>query len=726
MELDSGNYKEQNKHLNAQKKYIADSYKYQIKIAELNRDSVKVSQLKAEKEKELRDIEKQKFDNIANQYENELSVTQAKQDAISREIDLIQTRGDMLDQSKYQSQIAIENQKIASLEQEKQLLEEQLKLKKLVEGTDEWYEALGVIEDVKANIDNSKQSISEMEKSINEIGETLRTKILDSFERIKTESDWLVDMMDKIEDFDDQTHSVTNEGIARLGSYISGGNVSKQQSNLIQQWLDELNANRDGNGEAHFTSSITGTEINYTADEYVNAWKDAYDQLRDYDSQYMDYKNKAIEWEISKLKNELSIMQDIIDLKKDALQSEKNLHDYQKSIQQSTKNIGLLQKQIAAVQGDTSEEGIARIQRLQKELTDAKDDLNETEYDRYISDQEELLDKLYQEYEELINSESKQREILFNRAIQDADNNTNTVIKTNEKYADMLGYKFESNMQNLYSQNGSISNNVASILSTLQNGIVVTTSQSTTPPAATDNAPSSPVSSNTEQLPGIVKEIGNVSFGDSIVAGLDMTRREVENYIDKNGKNPDKGHSYKAVNATLAGKYKKVLSDADLKDLAKKLGIKYDNSSKSGNLYKALKALQLSGFKKGGIASDLNKVALDNGDDGWVTVQRGEGILTPVQTETFTKDFIPRMDLMMDATKTLSNVVPNLDNIKKEIPVNVDAHYEFNLENCENATDIIRQIQTNPNIRKALQDVTINQINPSGLKGTKLSVNRFM
>lgn len=724
MELDSGNYKEQNKHLNAQKDYITESYKYQIKIANLNKDSIKVSQLKAEKEKELRDIEKQKFDNIANQYENELSVTQAKQDAISREIDLIQARGDMLDQSKYQSQIAIESQKIASLEQEKQLLEQQLKLKKLVEGTDEWYKAKEVIAGINEEIDKSKQSISEMTKSINEIGETLRTKVLDSFERIKTESDWLVGIMGNVEDFDNQTHAVTNEGIARLGSYISGSNISKQQADFVQQWLDELTANQDSNGEAHFKSALTGTDINYTADEYAEARKNAYDQIRERYTQYTDYKNKAIEWEISKLKEELSIMQEIIDAKKDALQSEKDLHNYQKSIQQSTKNIGLLQKQIAAVQGDTSEEGIARIQKLQKELTDAQDDLNETEYDRYLSDQEELLDKLYQEYEELINSESKQREVLFNRAIQDADNNTNTVVKTNNEYADALGYKFETNLQNLYTQNGSISNNVASILSTLQNGIIVTNMQGSQPTNTTqETPPTSPTTSNTEQLPGIVKELVNVSFGDSIVAGLNMTRREVENYIEKKGKEPVKGHSYKAVNATLANKYKKVLSDADLKDLAKKLGIEYDNSSKSGNLYNALKALQLSGFKKGGIATDLNKIALDNGDDGWVTVQRGEGILTPVQTETFTKDFIPRMDFMMDSTKILDGLVKNATFERQQNPTNIDAHYEFNLENCTNASDIIRQIQTDSNIRKALQNVTINQIHKSG---KSLGVNRFI
>ena len=202
-----------------------------------------------------------------------------------------------------------------------------------------------------------------------------------------------------------------------------------------------------------------------------------------------------------------------------------------------------------------------------------------------------------------------------------------------------------------------------------------------------------------------------------------MSKSEVEKYIKSNGKNPVAGHSYKAVNQRLKAKFNKVLDDAKLKELAKKLGIEYDNSSESGNLYQALKSLKLSGFKKGGIAADLNKVALDNDDDGWVTVQRGEGILTPAQTKTFIQKFVPQMDSMINSAKILDTLVKNANFEEHHNPANIDAHYEFNLENCKNASDIIRQIQTDPNIQKALQDVTINQMHPCG---TKLAVNRFV
>ena len=51
--------------------------------------------------------------------------------------------------------------------------------------------------------------------------------------------------------------------------------------------------------------------------------------------------------------------------KKKALEMEKDLYEYQKNIANQTKNIATLEKQLASLQGDTSEEGRAKIQKIQ-------------------------------------------------------------------------------------------------------------------------------------------------------------------------------------------------------------------------------------------------------------------------------------------------------------------------------------------------------------------------
>ena len=676
---------------------------------------------------------------------------QYQEDSISRQIELIQARGDMLDQSKYKDQIAIEQRKITSYKAEQSVLENQLK--NITAGTDEWYEANSALESVKAKIDDSNKSISDMVKNINQIGETLRTKIIDSFERVKTESDWIAELMSEIEDFDDQTHTVTNEGITRLGSYMTGMTISEYQADLIQQWIQELSSNKDGNGEAHFTSAITGTEINYTAEEFENAWKDAYDKLRTYDSEYMDYKNKAIEWEISKLNAQLSIMQDIVQSRKDALSAEKDLHDYQKSIQDSTQNIGSLQKQIAASIGDTSEEGIARTQKLQKELSDAQNDLKETEYDRYISDQEELLDKMMEEYEDLVNSESKQREVLFNKAIQDADNNTKTITDTNIKYADDLGYKFETGIYKIGNVNDTISTTVGNILTELRNGIVVSnlpqanaqSRQSTTPTSSSTGSTNPPTTaqnsnSNTQDQSTIImknvqdailKNGGSSNLSSAIAKVSPMTKNNFtgEIRIIKGALKSladagiiSFGSSINIKNGKWGSDFEKAIA-AYKKEIMKQKNP--DTSKVASEMIASLSnTIKTYGFSKGGMVSELQKVATANGDEAWTTVKRGEDILTPLQSKVFNEEFIPRMDLMMDSAKVLDNIVKNssfVGNIRNQSPINVEQNITLDLKEVNDPKTLVRFVQTDPTFKKVLSSVTIDQLGNS----SRLDVNKY-
>ena len=69
-----------------------------------------------------------------------------------------------------------------------------------------------------------------------------------------------------------------------------------------------------------------------------------------------------------------------------------------------SKEISDIQKQLTAYTNDSSEETKAIVQKLQVSLLDAQKDLQETEYNRSISDQKKLLDEIYSEYESFLNS----------------------------------------------------------------------------------------------------------------------------------------------------------------------------------------------------------------------------------------------------------------------------------------------------------------------------------
>ena len=61
--------------------------------------------------------------------------------------------------------------------------------------------------------------------------------------------------------------------------------------------------------------------------------------------------------------------------------------------------------------------------------------------------------------------------------------------------------------------------------------------------------------------------------------------------------------------------------------------MKDKNNVSNSEAQKILKAFKGAGFAEGGIAATLNRAAKENGDDGIITIQKGEAVLNKEQTE---------------------------------------------------------------------------------------------
>ena len=127
---------------------------------------------------------------------------------------------------------------------------------------------------------------------------------------------------------------------------------------------------------------------------------------------------------------ELDALQKLIDTYTDALDSAKDLYDYQKKVSSQTSEISKLRKQLAAYAGDTSEENRAVIQRLQVSLEEAEADLEETQYENYITEQKKLLDSLYTEYEEVLNQRLDNTDVLLSDMIDRINANADSISTT--------------------------------------------------------------------------------------------------------------------------------------------------------------------------------------------------------------------------------------------------------------------------------------------------------
>lgn len=724
IDLNSGNYEKQNNLLDKQNKYIEKSYKYQLKIAKLNGDNIRAKQLELELEQKLSDTEKQKFENIQNGFENEISISQAKTSKLDAKAGLLEAKGQMVSVDIYEKQKDQEQERLSLLKDEENQLEKQLK--NITKGTDAWYEAKKALIEVRTEIINTKTEIVNANAAITELADSANEKLRNSVQSLADEFGFMAELFADEEMFD--SGNITSYGIGTLGSYVIGKETSEKQIENTRKLIEDMKANRN-NGTLSFIDS-NGFKREYDSVEQMDeAIHNLYSNWQDEIKAKNDYESKIIDMMKQKYQAELDAQKEVIDAKKKSLNAAKDLHDYEKSIQNSTQNISSIQKQIAALQGDTSEEGMARVQKLQNELADAQDELNEREYDRYISDQQDMLDGLYAQYEDLIQNEMKDTKKLLEKGIQCFNDDFARFTEVYKDTAAKYSYDYEnagvSSIINNTANGIAATDSIKGILETVYADKLANVQQAAgrepgqggsqgggqggiTPGASSGNKVDGAYNAYKDAYNSI-SHLSAMEKGSANEASIKALKKALH-VLNFDNSNP-------MTDAEInEGKWGAKLKNA-IQNFKNYKGLKGDSEHFNENAIEALIAqLKLQGgFKTGGIA-ELIKA---KGEDGIAMVRNGEGILTPEQTKTFTAELVPRIDHIIDASKILANIPAPLGSISTQ-PAEVN--FEINFDNVNGADDVLHKLQTDSTYRRAIQDVTIGQITGSG---SRLSVNRF-
>lgn len=697
--------KKRNKHLKEEKKYLEKSYKYQIKIAKLNKDSTEKKRLQTELQQKLVELTKKQFDNIANRYERKIQNLGYDTSYYDNKIAEIEASGAKINRSYYDAKKSNNNRILSQYKAELSALEK--KLPSIKKGTDEYYDALEAIQACKDSISGCVQTTYELNNAINQLNFDRYENISEKISRIMTEQDFLQGLFSHEKTVDDETGNFTDAGLAKLGSISTNYYAAKQKSKNDSELLEELKNVKSKGKQTDGTYKLgkwtfnSLDDLNKKIDETYTTWQNDIKETYDLETNIADLMKE-------KYQAELDLLQKLINDKKDALQAEKDLHDYQKSITEKTNDISTIQKQIAAYSGDTSQEGLAKLQKLQKELVQKQDELRETEYEKYISDQEDMLDKLYTEYEELITKKLDDFYSLISTGLNTANQNTDIIAKYLQEIAVKNGYTIENG--NVV-KSGDINKNVNNAVNNFKN---------------TENNNSSNSSSPKTTVSGYYSPVITDSNGKPYFRNNNNSMRDYAiNFIKKNATPAKKAyHKYADLNRIIYsnpknvfgfGKKKKVLKVDKMKELASMMGFIYDNPSKSGALYQKLHSVGVPGFKNGGIGELIKS----QGEDGIAFVRNGEGFISPENVPEI-KKLIKSVPFINELTKSLIKS-PNLPGIPalSNMGNNIEANYNFTLENCNNAEDIIYQIQTSSKIQKAIQSVSVDRIAGGGRLGVQ-------
>ena len=339
-------------------------------------------------------LAKEKFDNIASKYDNKISSNEQKKTKINNRISLVEEFGEQANVSDYKSLISAENGEYKKLIKEREELrrnlEESVVNGSIKKGSDEWYDMVAKINDVTNAIDESIRSIKQYQNALRQLKWDTFDKSLETVKRVNSEADYYIDLLSHKDMTDKDTGNFTEYGIAAIGLHKTNYDSYIAQAEAYQSEYDKIMKQIE-KGELSASDENVIQRLRDLQDAHREAKKSAEDELESIN----DLVKQGYEAQTDALSK-------LIEKYKKLKDSELDAYKYQKEIAEKTKQIASLQKQLIPYSNNDTEESRAQIQKLKVELENAKSDLKDTQYEKFISDTEDMLDDLMSDYQEFI------------------------------------------------------------------------------------------------------------------------------------------------------------------------------------------------------------------------------------------------------------------------------------------------------------------------------------
>lgn len=355
----------------------------------------------AELQQTIEDLELSKFENIAEDFSNMFDLRENGKNLIDQTKEWIESSGQLVGSAFFDAEIDQSSKQLALLEEEKAQLVNQmtsaLASGRVKIGSETWLSMLDIIAEVESNILNTKTCVEEFNNSIQELHWENVDRITDRFSDISEEINNLIGLIDDV-DVSDKNGNWSKEGLVQIGLYAQEYERAVYASQMYAEEIEKLNQAYT-NGEYSLLeyqerlASLTEEQWNN-----INASQEALDSIKQLNESRVDSQIEGINKEIEKY-------EELINAQIESLRAEKELNDYKKSITNKTDEAEKLQREIIAMQNDTSASTTALRLQKEAELADKLAELQELEYEHSIESQEDALNKQFEDYEETRNAE---------------------------------------------------------------------------------------------------------------------------------------------------------------------------------------------------------------------------------------------------------------------------------------------------------------------------------
>jgi hypothetical protein len=600
---------------------------------------------------------------------------------------LAQAKGYLDSASWYDMLISQEKEKQKSLKAERKKLLAQLE--NITYGTDEWWDAQEAIEAVD-------EAIADSDVTLQEYVNTQRQVEFDNFdytmgqvERLTKESQFIMDMMQNKEMTNDEG-GLSDYGIASLGLHTQNLDIYKKQAEAYGKEIQRI--------KDMLKETPNDTNLIAQLQEYEDAQRDCLIATEQTKKSIVDLVKDGYQ----KLVDSLS---KVADKYKEVLRNAKDANDYQNTIAEKTEEADNLRKKLIAYESMSGNEDIAsKIQKTQKELKEAEKDIQETMYERYISDTENALDELLYELETYINEMDFKQ--IFKNAMNTVNGNTGDIATTLSGIATNSGTTISDALKSIWTNGYTPEKGFNSVVAAIEKLERASDKQANKTEKEVEKE------TDTQKYQKAYEKAKSSYKNTSNLKGNDLKKAKAENKktaeeflksIVKSDIKPDNPSELDKKIHSITGGY---LDNYGKEWVAKTFGIKNDDKV-------MLQVLKSIGFATGGIATVDSGTLRKTGEDGWILARNGEGFVSPENVQDIKElmRVVPNMTKL--AEMSLVNPIqynlhtlPKLDVVpvrNMQQPTQIqDVNISFELPNATNANDVAKELMNNNKLWKSM------------------------
>lgn len=663
--------------------------KYNAYLAAYETDKATYDLKKQENKSKKADLAQEKMDNIDTYYSNRRQGYEQRAQELNNAIDINEAKGYQISTKYYSKLVSEEKKNNASLVEERKKLvkslADSLKNGSVKSGSEEWYEMSKQIDDVTNAIDESTKSLVEYNNQLRQIKWDNFDYLEERIKTVTSEVDFMINELsredltsDDIGDFTDRGKAVAYLHASNYTSYIQQAKdyekeVSKIEKELTKDPYNKTLISRKEELVKSYEDSISAAQDEKYAiiDLYTQGYEALKNRISDLISEYeklMDAEKNAYDWQ-----NTISEKtKQIADLRKQLIAYSGDVSEETRSKIQSL-NVSL-----------KDAEKDLRESEYDKLISDTKDMLSDLQdnFDDVIQD---VIDSLSENFKELLDGISK----TSNSAVATIKGEMNGIGYTpTDEFKEILnGTNVVTTTQNLIDTIKDFQTKMTEYANLLANSTSTTTGgQSVKDKIRSDgeNTLSKAISDSNSKLSYFKGLKNNAKISrDEAKANRDSLKKQYEDYIKTHSKNSTKAKELKSkydianskynelnksynvqndiyknmkkqnnalnylkshlnttdssrdklsdLNKALYDKYgQRVLSETEMKELAKIVGVKFDNKNKTGNLYKKLKDLGIPGFKVGSRNIPKDMIALLGEAGNELHFSKEQGVLREV------------------------------------------------------------------------------------------------